>query len=248
MGQTALERDGSTTVNVGRTERDASVLAGAALLLFGLSRKSLAGFGVAALGGGLIARGATGFCPLYSALDVDMSRRDTQGVVRASRSVRVDEAITVAKKRSELYDFWRDFENLPTVMRGVESVERLGDGRSRWRVKGPLPSPIEWEAEIVNDVPGELIAWRTVDGFEVAHAGSVLFKDAPGLRGTIVRVELEYSPIGGRTGAAIARLLGEDAGTRVADDLRRFKQIIEAGELPTVEGQPTGAGRSATHG
>src|SRR4051812_37048748 len=116
MAATGLDRRESAERNVGRAERDASMLAGAALLMFGLSRKSLLGFGVAALGGGLITRGATGYCPLYRALDVDTNGRDTRSVVRSSRSVRVDEAITIGRKRSELYDFWRDLENLPQIM------------------------------------------------------------------------------------------------------------------------------------
>jgi uncharacterized membrane protein len=126
-------------------------------------------------------------------------------------------------------------------MNNLEAVEVLDAKRSRWHVEGPLGTTVSWEAEIVNDVPGELIAWRTVDGLEVAHAGSVLFKPATGGRGAVVRVELEYSPFGGKVGGAVARLLGENPQTQIVEDLRRFKQVMEAGEIPTVEGQPSGA-------
>jgi len=179
---------------------------------------------------------------------VDRAAGDPGSWVRASRSVRVDQIVTVNRRRSELYDYWRDFENLPKFMANVESVEQLGEGRSRWRVAGPLGTDVEWEAEIVNEVPGELIAWRTIDGLEVAHAGSVQFKEATGQRGTVVRVEMEYSPFGGKVGNAIARLLGENPDAQVADDLRRFKQVMEAGEVPTVDGQPAGADRTGTNG
>jgi uncharacterized membrane protein len=229
--------------NVASRERELSILFGAALVMFGLSRKSATGMGVAALGAGLLARGATGYCPLYDAAGVNTAASDTQSVVRASRSVRVEHSVTVNRRRSEVYDFWRDFENLPRFMKNVESVERLGDGLSRWRTAGPLDGRVEWEAEIINEVPGELIAWRTVDAFDVAHAGSVRFEDAAGGRGTVVRVEIEYSPFGGKPGALVAKILGEDPDSQVEEDLRRFKQIMEAGEVPTVEGQPQGGSR-----
>ena len=230
--------------NVAKFEREMSIVGGAFLLLFGLSRKTAFGATVAAAGGGLLYRGATGYCPVYDALGVNTARGDTASSVRASRSVRVDESVTIARAPAELYRYWRDLEHLPSFMENLEAVEVLDDVRSRWHAGGPLGSTVSWEAEIVNDVPGELIAWRTVDGLEVAHAGTVLFQPATGGRGTVVRVEIEYSPFGGRVGDAVARLLGEDPTAQVAEDLRRFKQIMEAGEVPTVSGQPIGAGRS----
>jgi uncharacterized membrane protein len=230
--------------NVSKFEREMSVLGGAFLLLFGLSRKSAAGAALAAAGGGLLYRGATGYCPIYDALGVDTARRDTSSSVRASRSVRVDESVTIARRPSELYDFWRQLENLPRFMRNLEAVEVIDESHSRWHAGGPLGSTVSWEAEIVNDLPGELIAWRTIDGVEVAHAGTVLFRPATGGRGAVVRVELEYSPFGGKVGGAVARLLGDDPQAQIAEDLRRFKQVMEAGEIPTVDGQPSGAGRT----
>jgi uncharacterized membrane protein len=229
--------------NVSKFEREMSVLGGAFLLLYGLSRKSASGAALAATGGGLLVRGATGYCPVYDVLGVNTSGRDTRSSVRASRSIRVDESVTVARRPSELYDFWRRFENLPSFMKNLEAVEVIDESRSRWHAEGPLGSTVSWEAEIVNDVPGELIAWRTIDGFEVAHAGSVLFKPATGGRGAVVRVELEYSPFGGKVGGAVARLFGDNPQTQIVEDLRRFKQVMEAGEIPTVEGQPTGGSR-----
>ena len=243
MAEMAMTAHGAGPRNVGAVERELSVLGGAVLLMYGFSRKSATGLGVAALGGGLLVRGATGHCPIYETLGVDTARGDTQSVVRASRSERVTETITVNRRRSEVYDYWRDFENLPRFMENVVSIERLGDGRSHWKSKGPFGSEIEWDAEIINEVPGELIAWRTTDGFEVVHAGSVRFTEAAGGRGTVVKVELEYSPLGGIAGAKLAKWLGGDARSQIVEDLRRFKQVLEAGELATVEGQPAGAQR-----
>jgi uncharacterized membrane protein len=136
---------------------------------------------------------------------------------------------------AELYAFWRNFENLPRIMEHLESVTVLDDRRSRWAVKGPAGTTVEWEAVIHNEVPNELIAWKSVDGAQVPNAGSVHFTPAPGDRGTEVRVVLEYEPPAGKLGVAVARLFGEEPGFQVREDLRRFKQLVEAGELPVSE-------------
>jgi len=125
-------------------------------------------------------------------------------------------------------------------MRHLESVEDLGGGRSRWVAAGPAGMRVEWEAEIINDVPNETIAWRSVEGSQIDNAGAVRFQPAPGDRGTEIRVTLEYNPPFGKPGALIAKLFGEEPQVQIDEDLRRFKQLIEAGEFPTIEGQPTG--------
>ena len=155
-------------------------------------------------------------------------------------SIHVRKAITVARSAEEAYDLWRSLENLPRFMAHLEAVEELGDGRSRWRAKGPAGRTVEWEAEVVEERSGELIAWRSLPGADVENAGSVRFARAAGGRGTEVVVELDYTPPAGGFGAAAAKLLGEDPPTQLADDLRRFKQVLETGEVVRSDGSPAG--------
>jgi uncharacterized membrane protein len=145
--------------------------------------------------------------------------------------VAVTKAITVRRSPQETYDFWRNFENLPRFAEHLESVEVAGETRSHWRAGGPAGRSIEWDAEIVDDRPGELISWRTLPDAPVPNSGGVRFARAPGNQGTEVRVELRIAPPAGDLGLAIARLLGEDPGAQLADDLRRFKQVLETGEV-----------------
>jgi uncharacterized membrane protein len=157
---------------------------------------------------------------------------------------RLRAAITVRKPRDEVYRFWHDFENLPSFMGHLEQVERSGNGRSHWRAKGPVGT-VQWDAEVVEDRPGELISWRSVDGSSVQNSGTVRFVDAPGDRGTEVHVDLDYRVPGGAVGTAVAKVLGEEPTQQVKDDLRRFKQVAETGVLMRSEGTPEGqhAGR-----
>ena len=145
--------------------------------------------------------------------------------------VEVRRSITINRSASELYGFWRDLGRLPTIMLHLESVTELDDRRSRWKAKAPAGASVEWEAEIVEDRPDELLAWRSVEGSDIPNSGSVRFVPAPGGRGTEVHVELRYDPPGGKVGAAIAKLFGEEPGQQVDGDLRRFKQVIETGEV-----------------
>ncbi|MCW2879036.1 MAG: putative rane protein [Sphaerisporangium sp.] len=149
-------------------------------------------------------------------------------------------AITVNRPRQEVYRYWHDFENLPRFMAHLESVETIAGGYSHWTAKGPARKSIEWDAEIVEDIPDELIAWRSTEGAAVRNSGSVRFTDAPGGRGTEVRVEITYDPPGGKVGLAFARLLGEHPEQQVRDDLRRFKQVMETGEVARSDGTPEG--------
>jgi uncharacterized membrane protein len=158
----------------------------------------------------------------------------------------VTRTITILSEPDPIYQFWHDFENLPRFMYHLERVTSLGNGRSHWVAKGPNDSSIEWEAEITEDRPGELIAWRSVDGSEVQHSGSVTFQPAPGDRGTEVKVDLEYDPPGGKFGSTIAKLFGEEPSVQVADDLRRFKQVVETGDVVLSDGSQEGVGQAIT--
>ena len=169
---------------------------------------------------------------------VTMQRRHTRGVPArtARRGVHVHEAITINRSVSEVYRFWRDFENFPKFMSHLESVQTSGERRSRWRAKGPAGLRVEWEAEIVGERQHEWLAWRSIEGSDVQHSGSVRFEDAPGARGTEVHVELQYAPRGGALGQTVARLFGEEPERQIRDDLRRVKQLLETGEIPISEG------------
>lgn len=158
----------------------------------------------------------------------------------------IDATVTIGSPRQEAYAFWKRIENLPLFMKNLDSVEDLGNGRSRWVAKTPAGGRVEWEAETLLDREGELLSWRSVAGSEVYNAGTVRFEEAPGGRGTTVRVHMELVPPGGVVGRAAARLLGPITTQQVREDLRRFKNLMEAGEIPTTSGQPAGR-RHALH-
>jgi uncharacterized membrane protein len=120
-------------------------------------------------------------------------------------------------------------------------VEVISETRSHWRAKAPAGSSVAWDAEITVDHPGELLAWHSLDGADIDNAGTVRFEPAPGGRGTIVRVDLLYKPPGGKAGMLIAKLFGEEPALQIDQDLHRFKQLIETGEIATTEGQSSGA-------
>src|SRR5262249_46834300 len=152
----------------------------------------------------------------------------------------VEQAVTINRPAADLYRFWRSFENLGRFMAHLESVKDLGNGRSHWVARGPLGTRVEWDAEVYTERPNELIGWRSLPGSGVDAAGRVHFAPARGARGTEVRVSLKSAPPAGKLGAAVAGLFGEAPGSQVREDLRRFKQLMEAGEIPTTAGQPRG--------
>lgn len=150
---------------------------------------------------------------------------------RAERPSRSLNTIWVNKSPEEVYEFWRNFENLPRFMEHLESVRSLGNGRSQWVAVGPFGTTFDWEAEIVREVPNQMIAWRAVEGSDVQNAGAVFFEEAPGDRGTIIRVELSYDQPAGSVGAGVAKIFGKEPSQMIYDDLRAFKQVIETGEV-----------------
>jgi uncharacterized membrane protein len=222
--------DYARQVNVGRRERPASTLAGAALAAYGLTRGSLGGLALALAGVPLIYRGLSGHCHAYAALGIDRASR-ASGVLEGNLGVKIDTAITIAAPPARLYRFWRNFENLPRIMSHVESVRMTSPTHSRWTVRAAAGLTAEWDAEIINDKPDELIAWRSVGHPSVPHAGSVRFERAADGHGTRVRVSLQYDRPGGELGHAVASLFGGDAGARIDDDLKRFKAAVEAGAI-----------------
>ena len=244
----AGEKSGSS-VNVGQTERWISALGGGALALYGVTRGSLGGIALALVGAALVQRGYSGHCNLYEAVGYstggDSGLRNSENVsVPAERGTKVEKSVTINRPASALYSFWRNFENLPLFMNHLESVRSIGGERTHWVAKAPAGMTVEWDAEVYNEKPNELIAWRTLEGSQVSSAGSVRFEEAPN-GGTEVRVSLKYDPPGGKLGSLVARLFRENPERQMEEDLGRFKQLMETGNASSNAGQTTGRGASA---
>lgn len=178
-----------------------------------------------------------------TALDILSSRqlsRSPDGGQAQIHGTHVIKAITINKSAEELYGFWRNFENLPRFMWNLQSVAITGERRSHWITKGPAGTKVEWDAETTEDVPNQRIAWRSVEGSQVQHSGQVTFQQLPGDRGTIVRSEIYYLTPGGTLGKLFAKVFGSSPEQQIMEDLRRFKQLLETGEIPTTQGQPAG--------
>jgi len=240
----SLERSTShLAVNVGEAERLASKVGGGVLVGVGLGRGGWPGVVLAGLGAVLYHRGATGHCALYTAIGADTTEGEGRGPadsVPAQAGVHVVESITIDRSADDLFRFWRDYANLPRFMGDIESVAPTSSTglKSRWVAKGPMDKTLEWDAEIINEAPGELIAWRSTGG-DLETAGSVHFQPAPGGHGTEVRVEQKINPPGGKLGAAIAALLGHGFASVTRENLRRLKQIMETSESVAVSGSPS---------
>jgi len=201
-----------------------SFIGGGALTVWGVtrlaSRHPLTGTALATAGGALIYRGVTS--------------------ERSFAPVHVQHSVTINKPVEEVYAFWRNFENFPRFMSHLESVV-VTDGRnSHWVARGPMKTSISWQAEITDEEPNRHIVWRTKPDSVFEHRGSVQFRKAPGDRGTEVYVALDYIPPAGRMGDVLAMMLGQSPEQSVREDLRHMKQLLEAGEIPTTEGQPHG--------
>jgi uncharacterized membrane protein len=153
-------------------------------------------------------------------------------------------AATINASPDAIYARWRDVTRLPEFMDHLEAVTSVDDRRSHWVAKAPAGMTVEWDAEITEDVPGARIAWRSIEGSSVENSGVVEVVPAPGGRGTEVHVSVQYSPPGGKLGSVVAKLFGEDPAQQVSDDLRRFKQLVETGEVARSDGAPLGT-RSA---
>jgi uncharacterized membrane protein len=163
----------------------------------------------------------------------------------AAYDVFVERAVTIGKSPEECYRYWRDFENLPRFMQHLKSVRTIGENRTHWIAKVGMKE-FSWDAEVTADRPGECISWHSLEGADVDHAGSVRFERAPENRGTMVRVQLHYSPPAAGAGAIVAKILGKDPEQEIYQSLRRFKQVMETGDVVTTEGQPAGRSSGAT--
>jgi len=224
---------GCPCVNVGEGERWASTVGGALLALYGLSGRGLfSNLVLPALGGMLVYRGVSGHCHLYGAMGVDTSEKHGERTaVEAGRGEKIEVSVFINRPPQDLYRFWRDLSQLPQVMSHLEEVRELDGRRSHWKSKVTMGMRVEWDAEIINDRPNEVIAWRSLPGSEINTAGSVHFVSAGAGRGTEVRVSLKYDPPGGKIGATIAGWVGASPEEQVREDLNRFKRLMEAGAI-----------------
>jgi uncharacterized membrane protein len=224
------------SVNVPNAERIGSVAAGAGLVAYGISRKSVGGFLIALMGGALIGRGATGHCSLYAMMGVNSRKLNPERGVPGNKGIKVVRSVTVARAPQEVYRYWRKLKNLPRFMEHLESVQELDQLRSAWVVRGPMGHNVEWTAQIISDHPGEMISWESLPGAEVQNAGSVWFEGANGGLSTEVKVSLQYQPPAGVIGATVAKFLGESPELQLEADLNRFKNLIEAGAVEAAVG------------
>lgn len=197
----------------------AAVIGGGALAVYGIARRSPLGAALAASGGSLAAFGV-----LYKPKAQSDSARTS---------------VLINCKPEEAYGFWKDIENLPRFMNRLQSVTKLDEQRSRWIAIGPMGRPIRWDAQIIDDRENESISWRSLPGSEVQVDGRVEFREAPAGRGTIVSAEIQYSPAPGLS-SSFAKLLRKGANFAMRQDMRRLEALMEAGEIPTTEGQPHG--------
>jgi len=227
---TSGDKQGNTPGQASDTERWASLIGGGALVLLGLRQASLRGVLTALAGGGLIYQGATKQSTIQQA----------QEAIGINKPIKVEKTVTINKPADELYRYWHNFENLPTFMKHLKSVKVYNEKRSHWIANAPLGNSVEWDADILEDRENEFISWASVEGADVENSGFVRFQKAPGDRGTEVKVVLEYNPPGGALAAVVAKLFGEEPEQQIGDELRRFKMLMEAGEIATTEGQPSG--------
>ncbi|MEO7558328.1 MAG: SRPBCC family protein [Gammaproteobacteria bacterium] len=214
-----------SNINVGRIDRLISVIGGAALLTDGVLRRSWPGTLLALLGGALIVRGVRGHSPSYKVLGINTAEKI--GIQKGVKGIKVEKSIRIDKSPEELFQFWRNFENLARFMKHLKSVKILDYKRSHWIAKAPAGTTVEWDAEIIKEEENHMIAWRSLASAEVKNAGSVYFESDARGRGTVVRVILNYEPPAGRLGAVVAKLFGEEPAQQIEEDLHRFKKIME---------------------
>jgi uncharacterized membrane protein len=181
-----------------------------------------------------ISETAHGDAPLYTAKHPDPLA--VEGELSPQRGdVLVGRTVTIDRPREELYAFWRDFKNLPRFMRNIRRVTTEDGRRSHWVVEAPAGKTVEWDSAITHDEPGRAISWESLDGASVRNSGRVDFLDSPDGRGTVVRVTLTYDPPAGAVGKLIAKLFQKEPKIQARQDLRRFKQLMETGEVSTAQ-------------
>lgn len=161
--------------------------------------------------------------------------------LQSGEGYKIEKAVTINRPISELYAFWRDFDNLPQFMKPIKSMTTLPDGLTHWVLETKKGKHYEWDAQIIEEKRDELISWQSLPDSEIHNAGSVRFTPAVGNRGTVVRISLKYANPNGKIAGALAKVFGNDPATYMAESLLRFKNLMETGEMPTIDGQSKGS-------
>lgn len=235
---------GSSHINTGTGERAVSVIGGAALLYFGFQRLSIKNVLMAITGFALLRRGITGHCEVNEAIGRNTAAHEGSPVL-------VKRSITINKPREEVYAFWRKLENLPRFMKHITEVDQLDDEGKRyhWQMEAPkLGKKVDWEAEIVDEIPNERILYRTYNGSDVGQAGEITFKDGPQGEGTEMQATIKYYPPQGAMGSAIAKMINALIENVVHEDMRRFKYLLETGQMPSGKGTSSGKNENQQSG
>lgn len=222
----------------------AGTVAGIALLEHGLRRRSLRGVVTALVGGALVYRTLSGDDRLEQALGIGSSREKESGE-EAGRETEtsVSRSITVGKPPDELYERWRDPEQFTRVMGHVADITSRDDDRFYWTVHAPMGQDVSWETHVVDEEPGEFIKWESPEDAMLPNEGEVRFEEAAGDRGTIVTLSVTIHPPGGALGNAALKRLGIVPAVLAGEALRRFKSLVETGEIPSLSGNPSTRGR-----
>lgn len=211
-------------------DRGVSIVGGGLLAGYGAQRGDWVGAGLALLGGGLVLRGVSGYCPVCQAMHENGRKHSQVAAVAAGQGVKVDRSITIRCRADDLYYLWSNLDHLPRFFSHLAEVHSEGN-RSHWVAKAPAGMRVAWEAEIVNQQPDRLIAWRSLEGSQVGTAGSVHFTPMGDGETTELRVLLRYDPPARKLGAWLAWLFGQDPAQQIDADLRRFKHWVETGQL-----------------
>ena len=243
FGLSQGEDTDSSVNNVGVSDRWVSMFLGGSLLLLGIVRERER-LPLLLTGSFFLYRGVSGYCPFYDLFGFNTTEvyPHPNTSVPHQRGIKLERSIVVNKSPEELYRFWRNLENLPRFMSQHVSVQpSQGGTRSHWIVRAVAGTTFEWDAEIINDIPNELLAWRSLGGADLDHAGSVRFEKAPdGGAGTEVKLTLEYRPPIGKLSVGVAKLFDQEPAQVISKDLQRLKQLMETGEIASDEGQAHG--------
>lgn len=237
----------TTDANVPRNERIVTGVAGALLGAWGIHHGGVSGLIGAAAGAVLLARSVTGHCPMYAQYGTGDEERELAQRQGWTTAATVTATVTIAKPRDVLYRHWRDLTNFGDLMSHVERVEVIDERRSHWVVNAPMGQTIEFDSTLTEDIEGRRIAWEAEESAAVRNCGWVEFRDAPGDRGTEVRLFIAYEPPGGELGRIAARFLREEPGHQARDDLQKFKQLMETGQVSTSQNRP-GSNHSNSNG